>query len=317
VKSLLTITAILEAATGLSLLAAPSAVALLLLGASLETPAAQAVARIAGAALLALGVACWFARHDPGGGAARGIIAGMLLYNCGVVMVLFHGAMVGSGEALRGVGLWPAAGLHSALGVWCIVCTAPRRPARRTEVERTTTRPREAEAVDETTMQNTGNLTVTTPSEREILFTRVLNAPRKTVWDAWTKPELLKRWLHGPDDWTLAVCDVDVRAGGALRWEWRGPKGERMAFSGVYREVTPPERIVHTEIFDEDWTGGETLVTIVLTERAGKTTVAMTVLYSSTQARDGALKSGMEQGMASAYDRVEEMLVAKAGAKKR
>jgi hypothetical protein len=129
-KTLLTITAILEAATGAAIVIAPSALASILLGAPLESPAAQAVARIAGAALLALGVACWVARHGAGGAGSRaawGIIAGMFLYNLGVVAVLVHGATSGGGEALRGMGLWPAAVLHTVLAVWCIACLAPRR----------------------------------------------------------------------------------------------------------------------------------------------------------------------------------------------
>ncbi len=157
-------------------------------------------------------------------------------------------------------------------------------------------------------MKNTGNLKVTTPSDREIVMTRVFDAPRRLVFDAWTKPELLKRWLYGPDDWSLAVCDIDLRPGGALRWVWRGPDGTEMGLRGVYREIVPPERIIHTELFDEDWTGGETLVTLVLAEQEGKTTVTMTVLYSSRQARDGALKTGMEHGMAVGYDRLEQVL---------
>ncbi len=164
-------------------------------------------------------------------------------------------------------------------------------------------------------MKNTGNLKVTTPTDREIVMTRVFDAPRHMVFDAWTKPELLKRWLYGPPDWSLAVCDMDLRPGGALRWVWRGPDGTEMGLRGVYREIVPPERIVHTELFDEDWTGGETLVTLVLTEHDGKTTVTMTVLYSSREARDGALKTDMEHGVAAGYDRLAEML-ASTGMKK-
>jgi hypothetical protein len=123
-KTLFTLTALLEAVTGLSLIAAPSDVASALLGAPLEAPAAQAVARIAGAALLSLGVACWIARHDAGH-AARGLLAGMLLYNAGVVAVLVHAA---TAHGLRGLGLWPAAALHTALGAWCLACLAARPP---------------------------------------------------------------------------------------------------------------------------------------------------------------------------------------------
>ena len=157
-------------------------------------------------------------------------------------------------------------------------------------------------------MNHTGKLTVTTPTDREALITRVFDAPRRLVYDAWTKPELLKRWLHGLDDWTLAVCDMDVRPGGAIRWVWRAPDGKEMGLSGVYREVVPPERLVHTELFDEDWTGGETLVTLTLDEKDGKTICAMTVRYASRDARDAALKTGMTDGMEMGYARLDRIL---------
>jgi len=151
-------------------------------------------------------------------------------------------------------------------------------------------------------------LSVSTPSDREVLITRVFNAPRRLVYDAWTKPALLKRWLHGLDNWTLAVCDMDVRPGGSIRWVWRDPDGKEMGLKGVYKDVIPPERLVHTELFDEDWTGGETLVTLILTEQAGRTTCAMTVLYSSLEARDAAIKTGMTDGMEMGYGRLDKLL---------
>lgn len=157
-------------------------------------------------------------------------------------------------------------------------------------------------------MKNTGALSVTTPSDREIVITRVFNAPRHLVYEACTRPELLKRWLFGPPGWSLDVCDLDLRPGGGLRMEWRGSDGAEMGLSGVYHEVVPPQRIVHTELFDEDWTGGETLVTWALTEEQGRTTLAMTVLYSSGEARDGALQTPMAEGMGMGYDRLEEVL---------
>jgi len=118
-KALLTVTAAVETATGLALLGLPSLVVSLLLGGSLDTPAALVVARMTGAALLSLGVACWLARHDVNGGAARGLVAAMLLYNIVTVAVLIHAGMR---LGLSGVGLWPAAILHVVLAVWCIAC---------------------------------------------------------------------------------------------------------------------------------------------------------------------------------------------------
>ena len=116
-------------------------------------------------------------------------------------------------------------------------------------------------------MQNTGTLKVTLPSEREIVMTRVFDAPRQMIYDAWTKPELLKRWF-GPRGWSLVVCEIDLRVGGKWRFVLRGPDGNEMGMGGVYRELAPPERDVHTEKFDDY--PGESLVTGVLTESGGK-----------------------------------------------
>ena len=149
---------------------------------------------------------------------------------------------------------------------------------------------------------------LSTPSEKEIVVTRVFNAPRQLVFDAFTKPELLKRWLFGPGDWTLEVCEVDLRVGGSYRYVWRGPRGEEMGMGGIHREVVPPERIVATQLFDQDWTNGEAIGTLILTEQNGKTTLTNTILYSSREARDNVLKTPMDKGMAAGYDRLEQML---------
>lgn len=147
----------------------------------------------------------------------------------------------------------------------------------------------------------------------EVEITRVLNGPRELVFDCWTKPELVKRWMHGPDDWELAVCELDVRVGGKLRFLWRAKSdGREMGMSGEYREVRPPERLVNTELFDEDWTGGETLVTLELEERDSGTLALMTIRYSSTDARDNALKTGMTDGMEQSFRWLDEVLQAMA-----
>jgi uncharacterized protein YndB with AHSA1/START domain len=153
-------------------------------------------------------------------------------------------------------------------------------------------------------------LEVTTPSEREIAMTRVFDAPRELVFDAWTKPELLERWLGVRNGWTLAVCEVDLTVGGAYRWVWRGPDGAEMGMGGVYREIVAPERIVATERFDNPWYAGEALDTIVLVEAGGKTTATTTVLYESREIRDAVLESGMATGVAESYDKLAEILAA-------
>ena len=118
-KNLLTVTALAEAPLGVTLIASPSFVTGLLLGASLDSPAALIVGRVAGAALLSLGVACWLARDDGPSHAARGLIAALLLYNGATIALL---AYAGANVKLAGVLLWPAVGLHAVLAVWCIAC---------------------------------------------------------------------------------------------------------------------------------------------------------------------------------------------------
>jgi uncharacterized protein YndB with AHSA1/START domain len=157
-------------------------------------------------------------------------------------------------------------------------------------------------------MRNTGTLKVAAPTDREIAMTRVFDAPRHLVWDGLTKPELLKRWLFGPDGWSLAVCDLDLKVGGAYRYVWRGPDGAQMGLGGIFREVVAPERMVATERFDDPWYPGEALVTYLLVEQGGKTTLTLTVSYQSREARDAVLKTPMEHGVAMSYDRLAEIL---------
>ena len=161
-------------------------------------------------------------------------------------------------------------------------------------------------------MMNPAGLILTTPADREIVMTRVFNAPRKLVFDAWAKPELVKRWLLGPPGWTMPVCEIDLRVGGAYRFEWLGQDGTVMGMGGIYREIVVPERIVNTQLFDEDWTGGETLGTLLFVERDGKTTLTNKVLYSSREARDAALKTDMAKGVEMGYARLDEILKAMA-----
>ena len=154
-------------------------------------------------------------------------------------------------------------------------------------------------------MLNTGSLQVTTPTGREVVMTRVFDAPRHLVYDAFTKPELLKRWF-GPRGWSLEVCEIDFRVGGLWRFVLRGPDGSTMGMSGAYREIVPGERSVHSEAFDDY--PGESIVTMVLTECDGKTTMTATVLYESQEVRDAVIASGMEHGAAESYDRLAELL---------
>ncbi|HEV8264771.1 MAG TPA: SRPBCC family protein [Gemmatimonadales bacterium] len=152
-------------------------------------------------------------------------------------------------------------------------------------------------------------LKITTSGDRELVMTRVFDAPRKLVYAAHTKPELVQRWLLGPDGWSMPVCEMDVRVGGTYRWVWRhDTNGTEMGMGGVYREVVAPERLVATEKFDEAWYPGEALNTLVLVEQGGRTTLTQTMRYESRAARDAVIKSGMEKGVKASYDRLDDVL---------
>lgn len=141
--------------------------------------------------------------------------------------------------------------------------------------------------------------------ELEAVASRTFDAPRQLVWDCHTKPELLKRWLFGPDGWSMPECEVDLRVGGKFRYVWRHADGREMAMGGEFQEIKAPERLVHTELFDEDWTEGRTVVSNTFTERDGKTTLNMVIRYSSARARDAALATPMAEGMEAGYRRLD------------
>ncbi|MGH7751257.1 MAG: SRPBCC family protein [Gemmatimonadales bacterium] len=158
-------------------------------------------------------------------------------------------------------------------------------------------------------MNKVGDLKVTAPGDRDVVMTRTFDAPRRLVWDAFTKPELVQRWLLGPDGWSMPVCEIDLRVGGKYRYVWRKDQAEtEMGMGGVFREVRPPERLVHTEKFDESWYPGEALITTVFAETAGKTLVTQTMHLESREARDAVLKSGMESGVEAGYHRLDRIL---------
>lgn len=158
-------------------------------------------------------------------------------------------------------------------------------------------------------MDTPGALRITTPSDREIVMTRVFNAPRHLVFEAFIKPEYLKRWLLGPPGWEMTVCEAAAKVGDSYRYVWRHADGQSMSMYGVCREFVPPERIVNTEHM-QGFTS-ESLVTTVFAEEAGKTTLTTTVVYESREVRDTMLKSGMERGIAASYDRLADLLAGK------
>jgi len=169
----------------------------------------------------------------------------------------------------------------------------------------------------------TSGLKVITPSDLEIVMTRTFRAPRELVWDAVTRPELVQRWMFTPPGWSWAVCDMDVRVGGAYRWVWNGPDGRvAMTIHGVHQVVEPPAKIVHTERMEmgpgaglcgdaggsdggEPW---ELLATMELTESGGETHLRMMLEFPSRDARDTALVSGMEDGVSAGYDTLDALL---------
>jgi uncharacterized protein YndB with AHSA1/START domain len=153
----------------------------------------------------------------------------------------------------------------------------------------------------------TRTLKVTTPSDREVALTRSFDAPRDLVFEAYTKPALLKRWF-GPKGWTLVVCEIDLRVGGRWRYEMQKVDGSQMGFGGVYQEIVRPERIVSSEEFDDPWYKGAATSTVTLVEQAGKTTFTLSIVYESKEVRDAVLKSGMETGVAASYERLDKEL---------
>ncbi len=151
-----------------------------------------------------------------------------------------------------------------------------------------------------------GVTSFTTPSDRELVATRIADAPRSLVWEAWTSPEHVPHWLLGPEGWTMLICEIDLRPGGARHFVWRGLDGTEMEMRGEYLETVAPERLVSTERWGGEWP--ETLNTLVLTEEDRKTTMVCTVLYPSNEARDAALGTAMKDGWSESYDHLDKYL---------
>jgi uncharacterized protein YndB with AHSA1/START domain len=155
---------------------------------------------------------------------------------------------------------------------------------------------------------------VTLPSEREVKVTRSFKAARPLVYRAYTEPALVQRWLLGPSGWSMPVCEMAVRVGGRYRWRWRSDKDAReFGFSGTYREVTPPSRIVHTEAYDPGTVGdahpqSEALVSVTFTEDGGITTVTTLIDFGSKETRDAAVATGMTDGMEQSYQLLDALI---------
>jgi uncharacterized protein YndB with AHSA1/START domain len=153
-------------------------------------------------------------------------------------------------------------------------------------------------------------LQVTLPSDTSIAMTRAFAAPARLVFACLTVPDLLRQW-HGADGWHLDTCEVDLRVGGAWRFEAVGPGGQRMGYGGTYREVEPPRLLAYTERFDDQWYPGDALDVAVLEEAGGATTLTTTVTYASRAARDAALASPMARGVSESYRRLDRVLTSR------
>ena len=156
---------------------------------------------------------------------------------------------------------------------------------------------------------------VTLPSEREVKVTRSFKAPKTLVYRAYTEPQLVRRWLLGPPGWSMPVCEMDVRVGGKYRWRWRSDTdAKEFGFFGMFREVVPASRLVHTEGYDPgtvgggDYPGEGAIVTVSFTEEAGYTTVTSLIDFGSKEARDAAMATGMTDGMEQSYQLLDELL---------
>ena len=149
--------------------------------------------------------------------------------------------------------------------------------------------------------------TIEAVGDRQLVITREFDAPRDLVFLCYSRPELMRRW-YGLPDWEMTVCDIDFRVGGKWRFVSKSPSGYEMASQGVYTEIAEPERIGQTEIFDDDWTGGETTVVLDLNESGGRTTSVTTVTYSSPEARAAAAATPMADGMEIGFKRLDTVL---------
>ncbi len=147
--------------------------------------------------------------------------------------------------------------------------------------------------------------------DRAIRITRTFKAPRALVFDAMTSSEMMLNWFHGATGWTLVVCEIDLRVGGAYRWVWRNTDGIEMGMSGFYKEIVRPERLVTTEKFDQPWYPGEAVGTMVLTEDGGRTLMTLTVEYESTAAREGVIAVQMGNEMEVGYARLDQYLASR------
>ena len=160
----------------------------------------------------------------------------------------------------------------------------------------------------ESTMRN--ETIVERTSDRELVVRRTFNAPARIVFDAWTKPELLKRWW-APKSFGVSLfeCEQDLRVGGTYRFAFGRDPGNPEVFSGRYLEVNPPSRVVLTQLYERMRDAGEVVVTATFEESKDRTLLTLRQLFPSKEALEGALASGMERGMRVTLDQLDELVV--------
>jgi uncharacterized protein YndB with AHSA1/START domain len=158
---------------------------------------------------------------------------------------------------------------------------------------------------------NPTGLHLSTPTDTTIVLTRTFDAPRRLVWAAMFTPDKMRRWMLPPPGWTMTVCECEARVGGALRLAWKNEEADPvMTLQGVFTEVVPHERIVHTETMalGSGQVIGQLIETHEFAEKDGVTTMRITQAYDSKEARDGAVASGMDQGMEAGYKQLDAVL---------
>ncbi len=154
-------------------------------------------------------------------------------------------------------------------------------------------------------------LQITTPTDTTIVLSRTFNAPRRLVWEAMSTPDRMRRWMLPPPGWTLKVCECDPRVAGVLRLAWKSPEADPVVtLYGVFTEARLHERLVHTEtmVLGSGELIGSQVETHEFAERNGVTTLRITQVYVTKEARDGALSSGMDQGMEAGFKQLDALL---------
>lgn len=156
---------------------------------------------------------------------------------------------------------------------------------------------------------------VSLPSDTEVMVTRDFAAPAALVFRAHTEPELMRRWLTAMPGWTMPVCEMDVRVGGKYRWRWRNDEnGQEFGFFGEFTEISPPSKLVHTQIYDPGEFGGDmgdgSLISVTLSERNGVTSMIWVMKFKTKDARDAAMSTGMTDGMEMSYGMLDGLVAA-------